>query len=319
MNDQNRFHAAADMLTEHIRMRLLKIPEGIKAKATEIRLRVGRPISIVCISDSYFLGVNGEALKNAGHGAYILTKPDMHACFVSICGWAVHSHQNEMANGYISVKGGHRAGIAATAVLDDNGKVTAVRDITSINLRIAREIIGSAKQLVKEHLSDKLRGLLIIGPPSSGKTTLLRDMARQLSVGENERYLKVCVVDESGEIGASFGGELQNDIGVCSDLLTGYPKAKGLEIAVRYLSPQVIICDEICSQPEVAAVELAANSGVAVITSMHAADFSEFMRKPQAGRLLEIGVFERVVLLCGADKPSMIKEVKRVGDLCSSC
>lgn len=123
--------------------------------------------------------------------------------------------------------------------------MTAVREITSVNLRIAREIYGAADPLIRGYLADRLRGILLVGAPASGKTTLLRDLARQLADGAVGRYVKVCVVDESGEIGAASGGGIQNDLGVCSDLLSGYPKDRGLQIALRYLSPEVIICDEV--------------------------------------------------------------------------
>lgn len=313
MKDDEKFDSAADMLGEHVRRVLLRIPRGVKAGTTEIRLRMGKPLGIISSSRVLFVEEDGGVFPMPRESAYVISKSDMQECFVSICGWAVHSHQRELTDGYISVKGGHRAGVAATAVME-NGRLTAVRDITSINLRIAREIFGAADLLVQGYLTDRLRGLLLIGAPASGKTTLLRDLARQLSSGKNGRYVKICVVDESGEIGACSGGMVQNDLGVCCDLLSGYPKSKGLEIAVRYLSPQLIVCDEICTEAEVDAIAMAANSGVTVVTSIHAASFEEFYRKPQAKRLLQTGAFEHLVLLEGAENPSQMKAVKRVDE-----
>ncbi|MEM1483826.1 ATPase, T2SS/T4P/T4SS family [Oscillospiraceae bacterium PP1C4] len=317
MEEDEKYNSAVDTLSERVRRILLRVPQNIKASTTEIRLRAGKPLGIISSSRVLFVDHDGGVTMQPTQQAFTMTKTDMQDCFVSICGWAVHSHQREMTDGYISVRGGHRAGIAATAVMED-GKMTAVRDITSINLRVAREIFGSANQLIHRYLTDRLRGLLLIGAPASGKTTLLRDLARQLSSGQTGRYIKICVVDESGEIGAASGGLIQNDLGLCCDLLSGYSKAKGLQIAIRYLSPQLIICDEICTESEIDAIEMAANSGVAVVTSIHAGSFDEFSRKPQAKRLLQTGAFEYLVLLEGAERPSQISEVKRTGELCLS-
>ena len=154
-----------------------------------------------------------------------------------------------------------------------------------------------------------------MGAPASGKTTMLRDLARQLASGTAGNLYKVCVVDESGELGGYSSGVIRNHLGDCCDLLCGFPKAKGLEAAIRYLSPQVIICDEICNKNEIEAVSAAVNSGVVVITSIHAASFEEFLHKPQAKPLLQTGAFEQFVLLEGAKQPSKIRTIKNASEL----
>ena len=315
MKEDERYLSAAATLGERVRRVLSRVPAQIAAEVTEIRLRTGKPLGLMASATVLFVDENGGVSDRPALNAFLLTKADMQDSFVTLCGWAVHSHQRELCDGYLSVRGGHRAGIAATAVAEE-GKVTAVRDITSINLRVAREIYGAADPLVRGCFWDRPCGVLIVGPPASGKTTLLRDTARQLSSGSPGGYLKVCVVDESGEIGAASGGVVQSELGPCCDLLSGYPKAKGLQIAVRYLSPQVIVCDEICTDGEVEAVAAAANSGVAVVTSLHAADYEEFLRKPQARRLLETGAFQKLVLLEGAESPSKIREIREVPAPC---
>ena len=315
MRDDERYLAAIQTLGEHVRRVLARVSGDVQRETTEIRLRVGRPLGLITPARILFVDEHGGIAPRPVLNAFIVTKADMQDCFVSLCGWAVHSHQREMADGYIAVRGGHRAGVAATAVVED-GLVASVRDITSINLRIAREIFGCADQLIRGYFMDRPCGLLLAGAPASGKTTLLRDLARQLSSGTPGVYRKVCVVDESGEIGASSGGLIQNDLGPCCDLLAGYPKAKGLQIAIRYLSPEIIICDEIATEAEIEAVAAAVNSGVAVVTSVHAASFEELYRKRMIGRLFETGAFAYAAMLRGADKPAQILAVRKVEELC---
>lgn len=316
LKEDERYSAAVGTLSDRVRRTLERVPREIRLNATEIRLRTGRPLTLMVCTRPFFVEENGAVSPNPGAKPFLLDRSDLQECFVSLCGWSVHSHQKEVADGYISVRGGHRAGIAATAVLEE-GKMTAVREITSVNLRIAREIYGAADPLIRGYLADRLRGILLVGAPASGKTTLLRDLARQLADGAVGRYVKVCVVDESGEIGAASGGGIQNDLGVCSDLLSGYPKDRGLQIALRYLSPEVIICDEVGSDREIEGITEAANSGVSVVTSIHAGSFAELSRRPQARKLIETGAFELIVLLAGAQRPAEITEVKRIGEVCT--
>lgn len=314
MNGDEKFIDAISSLNENVKQALLKIPISIQAQTNEVRLRLERPLGLVGLSGMLFVDKNGNVSLSPTSDAYIVSKTDMQDCLFSLCGWAVHSHQQEMINGYISVRGGHRAGVAATAIVED-GKVTAIRDVTSINLRVAREIFGAANPLMSRCLADRLQGILLIGAPASGKTTMLRDLARQLASGTSGILYKVCVVDESGELGGYSSGVIRNHLGDCCDLLCGFPKAKGLEAAIRYLSPQVIICDEICNPSEIEAVAAAVNSGAVVVTSIHAASFEEFMRKPQAKRLLQTGAFEQFVLLEGAHQPSQIRMIKQASEL----
>lgn len=313
MDGDNKYLAAARMLGGRLAKPLSQAPAALQKRVTEIRLRVGRPICLMAGGETRFIGDDGRA-ADGPEEALTATKQDLQDAFVSVCGWSVHTHQKELADGFIAVQGGHRAGIGATAVVQD-GRVTAVRDITSINLRVAREIYGAADALIQRCFLEGTPGVLVVGAPASGKTTILRDLARQLACGPCG-YRKVCVVDESGEIGGASSGTPANDLGVSSDLLFGYPKAKGLQIAVRYLSPQVMVCDEICTEEEIAAVIAAANSGVAVVTSVHAASVEELTRKAQLRPLLRAGVFTYFALLAGADRPATIAQVGKADDLC---
>jgi stage III sporulation protein AA len=234
---------------------------------------------------------------------------------ISMCAYSVHSHQEEIREGFISLRGGHRAGISGTAVLQ-RGKITAVRDISSINLRIARDIEGIAKPLMEQVFpGGKLCGLLIAGPPSSGKTTMLRDVARRISSGHTGRFVKCVVVDERCEIGAVFDGIPQNNLGPCCDVLSGYPKGEGIWHAVRSLSPQVVVCDEIGGVKEAESIIEGLNCGVQVIATAHSGNVQELMQRPQIKRLLEHGAFGRIVQLQGDIAPGTIEQIIKAGDL----
>lgn len=314
MKQDKTFLAAAGMLPARLAGILGQASAEIQAGATEIRLRADKPLCVMQGSRPFFLDGQGCTSATPVKESLLVTRQDLQEAFVSLCGWAVHSHQKELAGGYISVRGGHHAGIAASAVVKD-GQISAVRAITSINLRIAREIRGAADGLVSQCYTGQTPGLLIAGAPASGKTTLLRDLARQLS-SEQGGFRKVCVVDESGEIGGGQGENACSDLGTCSDLLLGYPKLQGLQIATRYLSPQVLICDEICTAAEIEAVEVAANSGVAVITSIHAASMEELCRKKAFPLLSKSGAFAYLALLSGAAHPAQIARLGRMDALC---
>lgn len=313
MAGDEKYLAAVGMLGGRLAEWLRRAPPELQARVTEIRLREGRPVCLMTGNRTCFLSPDGEPLEEQGDGVRA-ERGDLRDAFVSVCGWAVHSHQKELTEGFVAVRGGHRAGIAATAVVQD-GRVTAVRDVTSINLRVAREIYGAADRLVRECFTGQTPGVLIAGAPASGKTTILRDLARQLA-GAHCGYRKVCVVDESGEIGGASAGGPANDLGMSADLLSGYPKAQGLRAALRYLSPQVMICDEICTSEEIGAVAAAANSGVAVVTSVHAAGETELIGKPQLEPLLRTGVFSYFALLAGADAPAQIARIGKAERLC---
>ena len=203
--------------------------------------------------------------------------------------------------------GGHRVGVCGTAVYEEN-RVSGIRDISSLNIRIAREVYGAADELLRE-LDKEISGLLIAGPPSSGKTTILRDLARQLSI----KGKKVVVIDERGELGGAFQGICQNDLGL-SDVLTGFPKGEGILQAVRCLSPELIICDEAGSRQEAAAIEEGLNAGVGLITTLHAGSLEEIYRRSQGMQLLQSGAFYRIVLLEGRSPPGTVQGIYEVGD-----
>ncbi|MGI6403942.1 MAG: stage III sporulation protein AA [Oscillospiraceae bacterium] len=308
-----RFEQAISGFPQRIRDVLRALPDSVKGSASEVRLRVDQPLMLTCPGQNWFVDASSR-LSNIPRGCLCITPQDISDAVVAMCSYSVHSHENEMKNGFISLRGGHRAGICGTAVITD-GKISALREITSINLRIARDIRGAADEVLNRAFRENLGGVLIAGPPSSGKTTILRDLARQLSSGKAGRYLKVAVIDERGELGAVFEGIPQNDLGPCCDILSGYPKGEGILMAVRTLSPQVIICDEIGGGEEISSMLDGLRCGVRMVVSAHAGSLEELLGKSQITRLLLEGAFSRIVVLGGADQPGRVEEMVRVEDL----
>ena len=280
----------------------------ISREVTDIRVRQGLPLAVSTRGGIYYPSNDGGLLQTPSDKAVIISKTDIGDSFNRICRYSVYSVQGELVNGFVTVSGGHRAGICGTAVVGSGGIIN-IRDISSINLRLSREVKGCAVELMKRINAEK--GVLIFGEPCSGKTTILRDAARYISLTENKA---VSLIDERGELAAAVRGENQNDVGMC-DVFSGYPKLSAAEQALRCMSPDFIILDELGTADDVKAVEGCSNSGVAVIAALHAADKAELLNKPNAVRLLKTQAFGSVVFLDSRKNAGRIREIARAGEL----
>lgn len=245
------------------------------SQIAEIRLRAGRP----CVSVS----VSGE-MKTCSS---VFTAEEIADCFAEICRYSVYSFEEEIAQGFVTLDGGHRVGICGTAVTK-NGKITSFKDISGLNIRIAHQIYGCSDEVYKRVFSNGVRSLLLAGKPLCGKTTVLRDLARRL--GERHR---VVLIDSRSELSGSVRGTPTLDVGLNTDALCGAEKSEGIMLALRSLSPEIIICDEIGD--DASAVEQAVFCGVKVIASAHAGSLSELRRRPSTRGLVPL--FESVLVL----------------------
>ncbi len=276
-----RFNSMLYGVPLDIREILFGLPQCIKENTEEIRLRQGLPLALTVSGETVFVKQNGQTCIYPQGDLYTVTKQDINQSFRLLCNNSAFAHGEELKNGYIRLKNGSRAGVF--------GSINAKGDmeyITCINIRIAREIKGIATKLVS---SFREEGWLIAGPPASGKTTLLRDFIRQIS---NKNY-KVAVIDSRGEL----SGNGINDLGYTADVLNTEDKAKGMEIALRTMNPQVIAFDEIGSLAELKRVKEGFNSGVSILTTAHIGDKKELLKRQVTRELLLSGVIKKVAVL----------------------
>ena len=314
MDNEKRFEQAISCISPKVRVLLANLPQEIKQQTQEIRLRNEKPIVIVGSYGCRFLSGAGRVSYICTQSSSKISSSELADTFNKICGYSVHSNQDGILNGYITIEGGHRAGICGTGVCERN-KITAVRDIASINLRIAGEHFGAADEVVCRLFSSGLKSVIVAGAPSTGKTTILRDMARQISGGTLESYYKTVIIDERKEIAATKSGVPQNDVGINCDVLDMYPKGQGIVTAIRSMSPEIIICDEIGAMDDVDAIESGINSGVKFAVSVHASSYDEIKNRPQIKRLMDSGAFDYVVLLKSGFKPGVIAKIYEVGEM----
>jgi len=312
---ENKFDEAISGLSETLKSILIDIPHTIKAKTFEIRIRTGCPLMLTLPGRPMFVTAGGEAVNLFRQGVYIVKQADAEESFHALCGYSVHSHQQDIAQGFVTVRGGHRAGLCGTAVYG-GGYVTGMKDIYAVNLRVAREIAGAADGIMPLFTrTQTIPGLIIAGPPSSGKTTVLRDLCRRLARGEADYPLKVAVIDERGELACVNGGRAGNDMGFSCDVLTGFRKAEGMRMALRTLSPDVIAFDEIGTPDEADAVIESLNAGVPAITTIHASNISELKQRRQFARLFASNAFAHIAFLKSRDEPSRVAKIYKAGEI----
>lgn len=262
---------------------------------TEIRLRANKPVSLRINGKNYYITAAGRTFA-PGCECEAASIDDINNTFFALCDNSVYSHENEIINGFISLKGGGRAGICGSVA---GG---TVRDITSINIRIPHAVKGVAKDAAELH-----GGLLVCGPPHSGKTTYLRDYLRiKSNSGEN-----CCVIDCRGEIAAVVFGKPTLDVGVNTDIITFGKKADGIENALRSMNPDVIVFDEIGTREEVTMLSDCLNSGVSVATSLHCKNIEELLLRNKSLKILETGAFKYIVML----NKSYSSKIYEVGDV----
>ena len=296
---------AISLLPDKFKSVLNSIPENAAVIVKEIRFRNGEPITINTQNDIYYIRKNGALTVSFCSDLISTDERDLQEIVFCLSRRSLHTYQEMIAKGFIPLRGGCKAGVVGRAVMK-NGSVYSVSDFNCVNIRIAREYYGCS-DVITSQVGD-CRSYLIVGPPMSGKTTLLRDLCRHYSGVNAFRPLKTAVIDERDEIASrSFGCFV--DVGAHTDVLTLYPKATGTEIALRTLSPDIIVLDEIGTEEEARALLSGFNSGVDFIATAHGGSFAEVLRRPNIKTLINSGVFKKAVVLEGGTKPGVIKEI----------
>ena len=269
----------------------------------EIRLRTNKKIVIKYGQEIIFI-------------EYIVTQEDILETFEKICENSIYSYKKQICEGFITIKGGNRVGITGSAVME-NEKIVNIDYISSLNFRISREKYGCSKEILKYILDIENKTIfntLIVSPPGGGKTTILKDLIRNISTGipEFNFNAKTCgVVDERGEISAMYRGIAQNDLGDLTDVIENIPKSLGMKMVIRSMAPSIIFCDEIGSKEDVEAICYAVCSGVKGVFTAHANTMEELKNNVEINKLLDNHFIQRVIIL-DSNQKGKIKEINKI-------
>ena len=288
-----------------------KVPSELVGQINEIRIRIQQPLSLVLMSGDVLLDCNGRVCKS-GDDAYICMREDVMRTLQMMSRHSIYALENELQQGFLTLPGGHRVGFAGQAIVESN-RLRTMKNISSLNIRLAREILGSADSIMPYLVSgNRIYSTLIISPPRCGKTTILRDIARQLSSGVPALQfsgVQIGIVDERSEIAASIDGVPSMKLGFRTDVLDGCPKAQGMLMLIRSMAPGAIITDELGRKEDAEAVQEALHAGVAVVASVHGRNIDDILSRPYIGELVSNRWFDRFVILGKSPHPGIIEEI----------
>lgn len=292
-------------LPPHIRTLMERTRNAYAPTVQEIAVRADRPLCIYCADARCYVTASGVLVSAESADLVGATAAQVQEMLMNLCEYSVYSHQDELIRGYVTAAGGVRVGICGTAVLRDD-RVTAIRKVTTLSFRVPREVRGCADELLR--LIRPLGGVLVCGAPCSGKTTLIRDLARRLSLS-----YRVSVIDERGELAAAVSPGGGCDLGFC-DIYSMMPKREGVICAIRSMAPDIIVCDELGDESDAAGVSYALRCGVAFIATIHASSLDDLRRRPVTRELLRTGAFRYLVFLDGRRSRGRIRSVCEWGD-----
>lgn len=281
--------------------RIMEMPSDIKDNFEEIRIRACHDTMIIS---------RGQEIKL--HDSEEITPDILEETLNRLLDYSYYAYEDELSKGYITIEGGHRVGICGRVTLNED-KVHLIKDISSLNIRRSRQIIGASSKVIKAVYDDRKNNIsntLIISPPKCGKTTIIRDLARVLS----NKGFKVGICDERSEIAGCYNGETSYDLGDRTDILDGCPKAEGMLMLIRAMSPDVIITDEIGKKEDVKAVEAALCAGVKIITTIHGSSYEDIAGSA-IGELVRNQVFETLVFLTATPQTGTVKRIMKLAGM----
>ncbi len=266
-------------------------------QSEEIRIRLNRSIIFKTFKKEYFVYKDMEISDIfCEKSIYKPTIEDINQTIETMGDYSIYALEQEMKNGFITLKGGFRVGITGKVIVEDD-KIKTIKNISSINIRIAREIKGCSDKILKYVNKPSIKSTIIISPPNCGKTTLLRDIIRNIS----DYKENVGLIDERSEIAGTYMGDIQLDVGKRTDVLDRCPKSEGMIMLLRSMSPSVIAVDEIGSDKDIEAIEKIANSGIKIICTIHAYNIEDIKQKCNIKNILNKKVFERYIVLTRED------------------
>lgn len=296
-----------EKLPDRIRVPLTLSRAAYENSVNEIVLRADKPICVYTRDRMYFVTDRGFLTDvPKADGLLLACAEDIGTTVLRLCDYSVYAYQNEINSGFITIGGGVRVGLCGRAVMK-NDSIVNIRDISTLSFRVSRDIRGCSEALVKK--LNPLDGVLICGEPCSGKTTLVRDMARALSY----RY-RVSVLDERGELSAYRSGCSGFDLGFC-DIYAGYPKGVAANCAVRSMAPDIIVCDEMGDRDDAEMLMYSMRCGAAFIASVHASSMDDLRSRDITKEIINTGAFRYIVFLYGRDDAGRIGRIYEMSDV----
>lgn len=265
----------------------------------EIRISIGKKIRVIARSKEFVI-------------SYIATDIDLRNIVQKISNYSLYAIEDEIRQGYVTIEGGHRVGLAGQCVIE-KGSIKTIKHIASLNIRIAREVLGCSDKIM-HHLSsgNKINNTLIISPPRCGKTTILRDISRNISNGYKKLGLngkRVVIIDERSEIASCYKGIAQMDVGERTDIYDNCKKDEGLIMSIRTMSPDVVICDEIGSKKDIEGLIMAFNSGVNVICTLHGNSIDDLYNREVFREIISQKLIKKVIVLSNKNGPGSVEAV----------
>ncbi|MEG0829159.1 MAG: stage III sporulation protein AA [Anaerovoracaceae bacterium] len=294
----NNVEQILSKLPQAIRQPINDLPKEMLESLEEIRIKAYSDIRVV-VKNQELVVILGKDVE--------IDRQVIEEILNNLLNYSYYAYEEELAKGYITIEGGHRVGVCGRAVLS-NGKVSLIKEISSLNLRRSREVIGVAERVMSHILNEgEINNTLIVSPPKCGKTTLLRDIVRVVS----HKGFKVGLCDERSEIAGSYLGKPSYDLGPRTDVMDGCPKAEGMIMLIRAMSPQVVATDEIGKREDIEAIEAAICAGVKIITTMHGNSYEDVLRS-NMGSIVKNGVFSKLIFLTNDPHTGSIGEIINV-------
>ncbi len=301
MKECTSYEIISEYMPTAVRKAMARISEREKERISEIRLYSGRAPIYVYPDKIKYLTENGLTGSRGNTAILNVSAQEVRGVVDALCHYSLHTYQREMKQGYFVLRNGIRVGMSGT--YSDSGVIT---ETCGLNFRLSRNINGCG-QIIFDRIMSESCGVLICGGVNSGKTTILRDLCRLIG-----SWRKVSLIDERNEIACVQNGISMNDVGALTDILSGCRRSRGIISAIRTLSPDYIVCDEISTAEDLTAITESAGSGVKFCATIHGSDWEEIISGEMAKNLMKRRIFKYAAILHGADEPGKIREIKKL-------